>query len=292
MSKKELIELVTVLEQCNVKWKAGLTLRFSCFVALRIRLGTAQQYTMLEISETLGSNVSTARNIQRRVIRKLRKLADEDKKKRQMLRLHLFFISPTLLNLLFGENINLVAVLIDCCRLPVDLLELSGRSCNRLNELNIQTVGEIVDAGKDLPLTEKIGEKTLEELFTSIITLHQKLLDDAELDKKRRRTLGFYLLFLSPTLLDLIFGKNINLVAALANCCCLSVDLLDVSPRTRNTLCRLKIQTIGEALESGEDLLAARNLGEKTLEELAVSIVILSQKLLDNTKLGGESVPA
>lgn len=116
----------------------------------------------------------------------------------------------------------------------------------------------------------KISDDQTKLLQSRIIFKLEELVSE---DKKRRQTFRIYLFFLNTTKgLDLVFQELLVIGETFFSCLSLPVDVLDISPRTRNTLGRLKLETIDDVLSESNRLTEAANVGEKTIEDLLNAI--------------------
>jgi DNA-directed RNA polymerase subunit alpha len=140
---------------------------------------------------------------------------------------------------------------------PVTDFELSVRSRNCLEKMNINTLGDLVQKTEPELLSYKnFGETSLTEIKDVLGSkgLCLGMFEDENMDEVTRRVLA------ATRQQEADAGDD-----ALKR----SVDDLELSVRSRRCLETLGIQTIGDLVErTPEELLAARNFGHTSLEEI------------------------
>jgi DNA-directed RNA polymerase subunit alpha len=134
-------------------------------------------------------------------------------------------------------------------KIPVTDFELSVRSRNCLNKMNIKTLGDLVQMTEQELLAHKnFGETSLAEVKQMLaqkgLSLGMGKIDRLTFDPQKK-----------PDVNEDMLGRPIT-------------DL-DLSVRSRNCVEKLNIRTIGDLVERSEiDLLATKNFGQTSLNEV------------------------
>jgi DNA-directed RNA polymerase subunit alpha len=152
---------------------------------------------------------------------------------------------------------------------PLSEFELSVRARNCLKKMNVRTVGELVKLTEAELMTYKnFGETTLSEIKGLLTKKGLQLgvvpeqFDESTLDTEfpERKTPPV------PTGQDALLGKPVAEV--------------ELSVRARRCLQRLNVQTLGDLVQYSEaDLLATRNFGATSLNEVKVRLTELGLQL-------------
>jgi DNA-directed RNA polymerase subunit alpha len=137
-------------------------------------------------------------------------------------------------------------------KIPVSDFELSVRSRNCLNKMNIKTLGDLMNMTEP----ELLAHKNFGE--TSLLEVKQMLAQKGlRLGQNRGQTSGFT----TRTGTQKVLPKEDVVKQSVAN--------LELSVRSRNCMNRLGIKTVEELLSRSEqELLAAKNFGETSLNEI------------------------
>jgi DNA-directed RNA polymerase subunit alpha len=148
-------------------------------------------------------------------------------------------------------------------KIPVSDFELSVRSRNCLNKMNIKTLGDLMNMTEP----ELLAHKNFGE--TSLLEVKQMLAQKGlRLGQNRGQTSGFT----TRTGTQKVLPKEDVVKQTVGN--------LELSVRSRNCMNRLGIKTVEELLSRSEqELLAAKNFGETSLNEIKSRLTELGLSL-------------
>ena len=149
-------------------------------------------------------------------------------------------------------------------RIPVTDFELSVRSRNCLNKMNIRTLGDLIQmTEQDLLSHKNFGETSLMEV--------KQMLAQKSLRLGQGKLEG-------PGLPE--FDQPVELSDEMVE---RSIDVLNLSVRSRKCMDRLGILTLGQLISRTEtELLSAKNFGQTSLTEIRTRLEEHSLRLKDS----------
>jgi DNA-directed RNA polymerase subunit alpha len=156
---------------------------------------------------------------------------------------------------------------------PIEVLELSMRAYNCLKRAGITKVGEVLEKlsrnqGRELLAIRNFGQKSFTELVGK---LQEKGFVSEEEEEAEEGAEG-------PEFALAAAEEELAAAALPSKVVDANIDILDLSDRVRNTLNRAGLTTVGQILDmlsegsQGDELLAIRGLGAKSLEELLTQL--------------------
>jgi DNA-directed RNA polymerase subunit alpha len=157
-------------------------------------------------------------------------------------------------------------------RTPVSDFELSVRSRNCLAKMNIQTLGDLIQrTEQELLAYKNFGETSLEEIKNLLASKGLRLgmrREEVQLPAEEP-------LLPEPSLADFPDLEDIDAELLLK-----PISDLDLSVRSMKCMQALEIETVGDLLRhSEEELLAAKNFGQTSLEEIRAKLAKLGISL-------------
>jgi len=160
------------------------------------------------------------------------------------------------------EHDRLEAVL----RIPINEFELSVRSRNCLAKMNVKSLGDMVKKTEpELLAYKNFGETSLREIKQLLESKGLRLGMHKEEEAKRARAQR------------LRVGTQENSLLAKP------VGDLELSVRSRKCMQRLNLETIGDLCEKSEaDLLATKNFGQTSLNEVKIKLTEMGLSLRQN----------
>ena len=166
---------------------------------------------------------------------------------------------------------------VDILRVPISDFELSVRSRNCLAKMQLTTLGDLVQKTELEILSYKnFGETSLTEIKDVLNSkgLRLGMFDEETMDEVTRRVLA------ATRQAEQAVGKDI-----LKH----SVDELELSVRARRCVENAGVQTVGELVAKDKDeLLAARNFGRASLNEVREKLALHNLALRDEAVGGDE----
>ncbi|MFO7898261.1 MAG: DNA-directed RNA polymerase subunit alpha C-terminal domain-containing protein [Planctomycetota bacterium] len=161
---------------------------------------------------------------------------------------------------------------VEILQIPISDFELSVRSRNCLSKMNIRTLGDLVQKTEQELLSYKnFGETSLAEIEDVLNSKNLRLgmFEEENMDEVTRRVLAATRKAEEEASKDVL--KH-------------GIDELELSVRARRCLDTLGIRTIGDLTEKTQDeLLAARNFGRTSLQEIRDKLGELDLALADDS---------
>lgn len=155
-------------------------------------------------------------------------------------------------------------------KIPVAEFELSVRSRNVLNKMNVKTLGDLVQKTEQELLAHKnFGETSLREIKQLLASkgLHLGMAKD-EVERRYRRER-----------LALVSSERDSRILSMP------VSELGLSVRSRRCMARLNIQTVGDlTMKTAEELLSTKNFGQTSLNEVRSKLAELGLSLRESSE--------